>query len=91
MYINSVRKVTSMATLTIKDLDDWIYSRLRHRAKRNRRSIVAEAAMILEQALSDSGQSEEELLALTRTLRECSNAAISSHEELIRMRDEGRP
>lgn len=80
-----------MSTLTIKDLDDWIYSRLRHQAKRNRRSIVAEAAMILEQALSVSGQSEEELLALTRALRESSNASITSHEELISMRDEGRP
>ncbi len=41
-----------MATLTIKDLDDWIYARLRHRARQHRRSIVAEATVILEQALT---------------------------------------
>ena len=37
-----------MATLTIKELDDWIYARLRQRVKQHRRSIVAEATVILD-------------------------------------------
>ena len=80
-----------MATLTIKDLDDWIYARLRHRARQHRRSIVAEATVILEQALAAPPPDDAELLKRARRLREASPASIASHEAFQRMVDEGRP
>lgn len=38
-----------MATLTIRKLDDAIYRRLGERARRNKRSLEAEARVILEE------------------------------------------
>lgn len=38
-----------MATLTIRKLDDAIYKRLGERARRNKRSLEAEARVILEE------------------------------------------
>ncbi len=80
-----------MATLTIKDLDDWIYARLRQRAKQHRRSIVAEATVILEQALAAPPPDDAELLKRARQHREASTAFTASHEEFQRMVEEGRP
>jgi antitoxin FitA len=40
-----------MTTLTIRDLDDALEERLRHRAARNGRSMEAEARQILREAL----------------------------------------
>ncbi len=80
-----------MATLTIKDLDDWIYARLRQRAKQQRRSIVAEATVILEQALTAPPPDDAELLKRARQHREASSAFIDSHEAFQRMVAEGRP
>lgn len=42
-----------MATLTIRDLDDGVKSRLRVRAARNGRSMEAEARAILRTALTE--------------------------------------
>ncbi len=80
-----------MATLTIKDLDDWIYARLRQRAKQQRRSIVAEATVILEQALTAPPPDDAELLKRARQHREASADFIDSHEAFQRMVAEGRP
>ncbi len=80
-----------MATLTIKDLDDWIYARLRHRARQHRRSIVAEATVIIEQALTTPPPDDAELLKRARQHRESSTAFIASHEDYRRMAEEGRP
>ncbi|MDR7487171.1 MAG: Arc family DNA-binding protein, partial [Armatimonadota bacterium] len=40
-----------MPTLTIRNLPADVYARLRERARRNRRSVTQEAAMIIEEAL----------------------------------------
>jgi plasmid stability protein len=42
-----------MATLTIRDLSEEAYDRLKARADRNRRSATQEAAWILERALAE--------------------------------------
>ena len=44
-----------MASVTIRDLPDKVYERLKESAQHNRRSITQEAAWILEKALSESG------------------------------------
>jgi plasmid stability protein len=90
MRIAGKMHASPMAVLTIKDLDSWIYESIKARAKRNRRSIVAEAAMILETALKDE-EKEAALMERARQLREQYPVKIESHEELLRMIDEGRP
>ena len=42
-----------MATVTIRDLSEETYRRLKDRAQRHRRSITQEAAWILEAALAE--------------------------------------
>jgi len=42
-----------MATLTIRQLDDEVYERLRERARVNRRSLEAEARHLLDQRTRD--------------------------------------
>lgn len=42
-----------MASVTIRDLPEEIYARLRDRAERHRRSITQEAAWILEAVLAE--------------------------------------
>lgn len=46
-------KETRMATLTIRDLPEGVYERLKARAAANRRSATQEAARILEAALAE--------------------------------------
>ena len=43
-----------MATLTVRNIDDEVYERLKARAKAHRRSITQEAAYILERALEEA-------------------------------------
>lgn len=44
-----------MATLTVRKLDDTVYARLGAQAKRNNRSLEAEARAILEKQAFDVG------------------------------------
>jgi plasmid stability protein len=48
-----------MSTLTIRDLPDEIYERLKARAAANRRSATQEAAWILETALAEAASAGE--------------------------------
>jgi plasmid stability protein len=41
-----------MATLTVRKFDDALYARLGERARQNRRSLEAEARVILDRALA---------------------------------------
>ena len=45
-----------MATLTIRKLDDAVYARLGERAKRNNRSLEAEAREVLDERTRDLDQ-----------------------------------
>jgi antitoxin FitA len=78
-----------MATLTIKNLPDELYERLKRSARSNRRSIAAEAETILDRALAEPPRSEEELLDYLRVLRESSPIYITE-EDLRKAIDEGR-
>ena len=77
-----------MATLTIRQLDDSAYDRLKERARANRRSLEAEARHLLEERSRD-------LPAIVDDLLEFHDRMVSKHgllpdsTELIReMRDE---
>ncbi len=50
-----------MATLTIRQLDDAVYERLRARAVRNKRSLEAEARHMLDERSRDRGAFVEDL------------------------------
>lgn len=52
-----------MATLTIKRLPDELHERLKKRAERNRRSMNNEVIKILEDVLTPSTRSAEDVIA----------------------------
>lgn len=51
-----------MATLTIRQLDDEAYRRLKERARANRRSLEAEARLLLEERSRDVPAIVEDLV-----------------------------
>lgn len=61
-----------MATLTIRQLDDEIYERLRERARANKRSLEAEARQLLDERTRD-------LPALVEDLRAFQKRMIAEH------------
>ena len=78
-----------MATLTIRQLDDTVYERLRERARLNKRSLEAEARHLLDERTRD-------LPALVEDLLEFHDRMVAKHgllpdsTELIRdLRREG--
>lgn len=78
-----------MATLTIKNLPDELYEELKRSAGAHRRSIIAEATVILERALGRRAVDEAELAERARQLRERSPAYLI-YSELRETIDEGR-
>jgi plasmid stability protein len=61
-----------MATLTIRQLDEEVYARLRERARANNRSLEAEARHLLDERSRD-------LPALVEDLREFHERMIAKH------------
>jgi plasmid stability protein len=59
-----------MANLTVKDLPDSLYEKLKSRAHTNRRSIASEVTVLLERALGERATPEEDLLQRAERLRE---------------------
>ena len=59
-----------MATLTIKNLPDSLYRRLKAKAAEHRRSINSEAILAVERAVADGGALDpEDVLATLRQAR----------------------
>lgn len=69
-----------MATLTVKDLPDQLYERLKSQAHANRRSIAAEATVLLERALGERATPEEDLHRRARRLRERTPSYLSEEK-----------
>ncbi len=59
-----------MATLTVKNLPDELYERLKRRARARRRSINSEAIVLLEEALKAPSSDEEALMERVRAVRD---------------------
>ena len=78
-----------MATLTIKNLPDDLYEELRRTATAHRRSIIAEATVLLERALGRRAVTEEEIAERARHLRAQSPPGLT-YDELRRAVEEGR-
>ena len=61
-------------TLQIRDLDDHVHAALTRRARAHRRSLAAEAAMILEAAVSSGTENRARRAALLEALGERADA-----------------
>lgn len=79
-----------MVTLTIKNVPEPIYERIKARAKSNHRSINGEIISILEQALSIPPIDVETTLKRARKVRELTAHYVISADEIEKLIDEGR-
>lgn len=80
-----------MATLTIKNLPDSLYRRLKAKAAEHRRSINSEAILAVERAVTDSGAAEpEEILAALRHARGRLSRVFVTDSALRAARGDGR-
>lgn len=79
-----------MTTITIKNIPDELYQALKQSAERNRRSLNSEIIMTLEQGMGSYLINPEEFIADARQLREQTAVYITSDEELIAAKNEGR-
>lgn len=80
-----------MATLTIKNIPDGLYVRLKERAKQHRRSINSEVIVYLEQALGSAPLDLTAFLARVRARRQTMSRVYLTDEDLRAAKNEGRP
>ena len=80
-----------MATLTIKNLPDSLYERLKLTAARHRRSLNSEAIVQLEQSLNKHVIDVEETIERVRELRSKYPNVWLTDEDLELAKNEGRP
>lgn len=80
-----------MATVTIKNIPDGLYDRLKKVAAANRRSINSEIIISIERAVLSQPVDPEALIARARFLRELTAGYHVADEELIGAKNEGRP
>lgn len=62
--------VSTAANLTVRDLPDPLYKKLKSQAYANRRSIASEVTVLLERALEERATAEEDLLQRAERLRD---------------------
>ncbi|MBW2067097.1 MAG: Arc family DNA-binding protein [Deltaproteobacteria bacterium] len=79
-----------MATITVKNIPDDLYERLKATAEINRRSINSEIIACIEKAVTSHKVNPEKVLEIARELRELTTGHPISDEEFIRAKAEGR-
>lgn len=79
-----------MATLTIKNVPDDLYEKLKAAALTNRRSINSEVIYIIERAVEHRSQNPNEVMNRVRMLREKLDIYVTE-EEINAAKNEGRP
>lgn len=79
-----------MATLTIRNIPDDLYEKLKETAKTNRRSLNSEVIYIIERAFSSHRLEPAEIIASAREIRETLDLYVTE-EDLNRAKNEGRP
>ena len=77
-------------TLTLKNIPDEIYARLRSQAARNRRSLNSEAIVCLDAVLNPDTVAAEERLARIRALRASFGSPAFGATEIDTLKREGR-
>lgn len=78
-------------TLTLKNIPDAVYERLKSAAQLNRRSLNSEAIMCLEAVLMPTKQAPSERLARARELRAFLATQGFSAEDIDAAKRDGRP
>jgi plasmid stability protein len=79
-----------MVSLTIKNIPEEIYDRLKHAAADNRRSINSEVITILDRALQSRPIDPEAGLPVARQLREKTTGYFVTEQELDEAKRTGR-
>ena len=79
-----------MATITVKNIPDELYERLKLMATANRRSINNEVITLIEQAVEQQAENPYEVLTRVRALREKLDIYVTE-EEINVAKNEGRP
>ncbi len=79
-----------MVTVTIKNIPEEIYERIKTQAKVNHRSINGEILSILEQAISIPPINVQETLKRARKVRELTAHYKITADEIEKMINEGR-
>ena len=80
-----------MATVTVKNIPDELYERLKSVAETNRRSINSEIIMCIENAVSSRRINLNEFLENARQLRQLTEGHPVGDEEFNQAKAEGRP
>ena len=79
-----------MATVTVKNIPDDLYDRLKSLAEVNRRSINSEIILCIENAVGGRRVDPEEMLKNARRLRQLTTGHPISDEEFNQAKAEGR-
>ncbi len=79
-----------MATLTIKNMPDELYEKIKASAAVNRRSINQEVIFLIEQVLAANAAGFETTLSEVRLLREQLGIYVTE-DEINQAKNEGRP
>jgi plasmid stability protein len=80
-----------MATITVKNIPDELFQRLKKMAEANRRSLNNEIIYCLEQAVSRDKEGPESFLEKARRLRELTRNYMITDKELNMAMNNGRP
>ena len=80
-----------MPSITVKNVPEELYRRLKQSARANRRSINAEIIVCIEQAVSPQPVDPELVIARARQLRESTARYRITDEELGAAKADGRP
>jgi plasmid stability protein len=80
-----------MTSITIRDIPDDLYAKLKELAAANRRSINSEVIIALERAVTKPPINPERFLAEVRQLRERTADYVITAHELDEWKREGRP
>jgi plasmid stability protein len=79
-----------MATVTVKNIPDELYNRLKSVAEMNRRSINSEIIMCIENTISSHRIDLKEMLNDVRQLRKLTSGHMISDEAFNQAKTEGR-
>ena len=79
-----------MASITVKNIPEEIYDRLKQRARANRRSINGEIIVIIEDAVKSRKIAPEDFLVRARQLREKTADNTITDDEFTLAKQAGR-
>ncbi len=80
-----------MATITIKNIPEDLYTKLKRHAEINRRSINSEVILCIERVIGSRNIQPQEYLAKACKLREKTKHHMITDEEFYDLKTVGRP